>query len=176
MVHHIKSILTEEECKILTKQFDVDKRINPSFDIKADTGASYGFRGTYQFNTYLDKLKSKILEINSHIDDLTNVNTYIREYKNNAFLEKHVDRTDISVTISICLESTINKDWPLYAKINNQEHCVNINIGDGVVLFNADKNPHWRDTLICDQNERVVQFFLHWKPVSYQSKKSKSLL
>jgi len=176
MVHLIKGILTAEECKILTDQFNIDKKVNPSLDKKVDTGASYGFGGTYQFNVYLNKLKPKILEINSDINELINVNTYIREYKNNDFLDKHVDRTDISVTLSICLDSTITKEWPLCVKINNQEHCFNTNIGDGIVLFDADKNPHWRDTLICDQNERVVQFFLHWKPVSYESKKSKSLL
>ena len=176
MIHLIKGILTNEECKFLTHQFDADKKINPSFDKIKETGNSYGFEPSYIFNKYLDKLKSKILEINSNIDDLINVNTFVREYKNNDFLKKHIDRTDISTTISICLESTINKDWPLYAKINNQEHRVNINIGDGVVLFDADKIPHWRDTLICNENERVLQFFLHWVPVNYESKKTKTLL
>jgi hypothetical protein len=176
MIHLIKGILTKEECKFLTHQFDIDRQINPSFDKINETGNSYGFAPSHTFNTYLDKLKSKILEINSNISDLTNVNTFVREYKNNDFLKKHRDRTDISTTISICLESTINKDWPLCVKINNQEHFVNINTGDGVVLFNADKIIHWRDTLICNENERVLQFFLHWIPVNYESKKTKTLL
>jgi len=51
MVHLIKGILTEEECKILTNQFNIDKKTNPSFDKEEDTGASYGFRGTHKFNT-----------------------------------------------------------------------------------------------------------------------------
>ena len=176
MVHLIKGILTEEECKTLIKQFDVDKKINPSFDKSNHTGNSYGFEPSYIFNTYLDKLKSKILEINSNIDDLTNVNTFVREYKNNDFLKKHIDRTDISVTISICLQSTIDKEWPLCAEINNQSYCFSMDAGDGILLFDADKTPHWRDVLICNENERVVQFFLHWVPVTYNTKKIKTII
>lgn len=174
MIHLIKGILTKEECKFLAHQFDIDKKIKPSIDDVQHTGNSYGFQPSDIFNEYLDKLKSKILEINSNVDDLTNVNTFVREYKNNDFLIKHFDRKDISVTISICLESTINKGWPLYAKINNQEHSVNMDVGDGVLLLDADKIIHWRDTLICNENERVLQFFLHWVPT--HTKEIKTLL
>lgn len=176
MIHLIKGILTEEECKFLTSQFDIDKKINPSVDKTKDTGNSYGFGPSYIFNTYLDKLKPKILEINPNIDDLENVNTFVREYKNNDFLKKHIDRTDISITISICLQSTINKDWPLVVEIDNKEHSLNINVGDGLILFDADKHLHWRDILICNENERVLQFFLHWMPINYITKKTKTLL
>ena len=174
MIHLIKGILTKEECKSLAHQFDIDKKIKPSIDDIQHTGNSYGFQPSDIFNEYLDKLKSKILEINSNIDDLSNVNTFVREYKNNDFLIKHFDRKDISTTISICLESTINKEWPLYAKINNQEHSVNMDVGDGTLLFDADNIVHWRNTLICNENERVLQFFLHWIPT--YAKKIKTLL
>ena len=176
MVHLIKGILTKEECNNLIKQFDIEKKINPSYDKIKVTGNAYGFEPSNIFNIYLDKLKSSILKINPKIDDLTDVNTYVREYKNKDFLKKHKDRTDISVTISICLESTINKEWPLCVQIDNQEFCYNTNIGDGILLFDADKTTHWRDILICNENERVVQFFLHWVPVSYVVKKSKTII
>ena len=176
MIHHIKNILTEEECKILTNQFDIDKKTNFSLDITNDTGNSYGFVPSHVFNTYLNKLKPKILEINPNIEDLTNVNTYVREYLNGSILTKHIDRKDISVTMSICLESTINKQWPICAEIDNKMFCFNTEPGDCVVLFDADKTIHWRDSLICNENERVVQFFLHWIPVDYIAKKTKSLL
>ena len=176
MIHLIKGILTKEECHNLTFQFDIDKQINASFDKPIHTGNTYGFEPSYIFNQYLDKLKSKILEINSKIDDLTNVNTFVREYKNNDFLKKHRDRNDISVTLSICLDSTINKEWPLCAKINTQEYCVNMDVGDGVLLFDADKTIHWRDTLICNENERILQFFLHWIPITRTTKKTKTII
>lgn len=175
-MHFIKGILTEEECKNLVKQFDVDKKVNPSSDEKDDTGSSYGFRATHSFNIYLAKLKSKVLELDTNIGDLKSVNTYVREYKNNDFLVKHVDRRDISITMSICLESTITREWLLCAEIDNTQRCFNANTGDGIILFNADKIVHWRDALICKDDERVLQFFLHWMPVNYTPKKIKSLL
>ena len=130
----------------------------------------------HNFDKYLDILKPKILEFNNEIEYLDNVNTYVREYFNNAFLTKHIDRKDISVTMSICLESTINKSWPLFSEIDGKEYSFNTNVGDGILLFDADRHTHWRDTLICNKNERVLQFFLHWMPVNYLTKKTKSLI
>ena len=74
------------------------------------------------------------------------------------------------------LDSTINKEWPLCAKINTQEYCVNMDVGDGVLLFDADKTIHWRDTLICNENERILQFFLHWIPITRTTKKTKTII
>jgi len=78
--------------------------------------------------------------------------------------------------MSICLDSTISEEWPLCAKIENKECCYNTNVGDGILLFDADKTFHWRNPLICNENERVLQFFLHWMPVKYSNKEIKSLL
>jgi hypothetical protein len=176
MIHLIKGILTKEECNILKNQFDIDKQINPSLDKSKVTGNTYGYEPSYIFNEYLDKLKSSVLKLNYKIDDLRNVNSYIREYKNNDFLKKHRDRDDISVTMSICVESTINKVWPLNAEIDDIEYSFNTNVGDAIVLFDADKIYHWRDILICNQNERVIQFFLHWTPIIQITKKIKTII
>ena len=176
MVYFIPNILTKDECKYLTEQFDIERKYNTSADSSAGTNISFGFEPSFAFNTYLDKLKSKVLECDNNLEDLLNVNSFVREYVNTSTLKTHIDRKDISVTMSICLESTINKEWPLYVEIDGQNFHFNTNIGDAIVLFDADKNQHWRNPLECNENERIIQFFLHWKPVNYKSKKSKSLL
>jgi len=177
MVYLISNILTKDECKYLTEQFDIERTYNESVDYEyAGTNVSYGFEPSFVFNTYLDKLKLKVLKFNPNMYDLLNVNTYVREYVNHSKLDKHIDRKEISVTMSICLESTIDKEWPLFAEIDGKEYSFNTDVGGGILLFGADKNIHWRNTLTCKENERVLQFFLHWKPVNYKSKKSKSLL
>jgi hypothetical protein len=177
MIHFIPNILTKDECEYLTNQFDFERKYQISADNEyTGTNISYGFAPSFAFNTYLNKLKSKVLEYNNNFDDLFNVNTFVREYMNTSMLKKHLDRKDISVTMSLCLESTINKEWPLCAEIGNKEYCFNTNIGDGILLFDADKITHWREPLICLEKERVVQFFLHWKPSDYVAKKTKSLL
>lgn len=175
MVHFIPNILSKEECDFLASQFDIERKYRPSADDK-DTNNTFGFGAPHYFNVYMDKLKSKVLEFNKEIESLNNVNTYVREYVNESFLNKHIDRKDISVTMSICLYSTINKEWPLCTEIDGKEYCFNTNVGDGILLFDADKTTHWRDTLICNENERVIQFFLHWKPINFISKKIKTLI
>jgi hypothetical protein len=74
------------------------------------------------------------------------------------------------------LESTINKDWPLFAEIDGKEYSFHTNVGDGILLFNADKNIHWRNSLECDEDQRVLQFFLHWMPINYVVKETKTLI
>ena len=176
MVYFIPNILTKEECFDLSKQFDIERKKVPSKDNTNSYGKSFGFIPSYNFDKYMDILKSKVLEYKPEIDVLNNVNTYIREYLNDSFLKKHVDRKDISITMSICLESTINKEWPIYVEIDNKEYSFNTNVGDGILLFDADKIPHWRDTLNCNEDERILQFFLHWMPINYISKKTKTLI
>jgi hypothetical protein len=78
--------------------------------------------------------------------------------------------------MSICLESTINKEWSLHTEIDNTIYSFNTNVGDAIVLFDADKNIHWRDELHCNHNERVLQFFLHWQPITYELKKQTTLI
>jgi hypothetical protein len=178
MIYFFPNILSLEECRTLLYQFDKEKLNMVSSDIKSDTNKSYGFRPNSNiFNEYMDKVKDTVLNIcPKEIIGLNNVNTYIREYLNDSFLVKHIDRKDISVTMSICLESTIKTEWPLCAEVNNKVKCFNTNIGDGVLLFDADKNTHWRDRLYCNENERVVQFFLHWSPSLYEGKKKNTLI
>jgi hypothetical protein len=177
MIHFIPNILTKDECKYLTGQFDIERKYQNSTDGEySGTNISYGFSPSYVFNKYLDKLKPKVLEYNTGLDNLVNVNTFVREYVNTSTLKKHKDRNDINVTMSICLESTINKEWPLCAEINGEEHCFNSNVGDAILLFDSNKIIHWRDELNCQGNERALQFFLHWSQVNYITKKTKTLL
>jgi hypothetical protein len=77
--------------------------------------------------------------------------------------------------MSVCLESTINKEWPLWAKIDGKDINFNTNVGDCIILVDSDKIMHWRDELICNENERALQFFLHWKKTDH-FKKQKTLI
>jgi hypothetical protein len=180
MIYFLPNLLSNSECKNLLKIFEAEKKLKPSADIstlRSGTKNSYGFIPiSNNFDIYLDKLKSNIIDFDSTITNLVNVNTYVREYRNKSFLEKHIDRKDISITMSICLESTIKKTWPLNATIDGINHSFNTNVGDGILLFNADKITHWREELNCNDSDRVVQFFLHWKPDFNQQKKEKSII
>lgn len=176
-MHFIPNILTKDECKYLTVQFDIERKYQSSADNEyTGTNVSYGFSPSFAFNSYLDRLRSKVLAHNNNLEDLLGVNTFVREYVNTSTLKKHRDRNDVSITMSICLESTVNKEWPLYAEIGGKEHNFNTNIGDAILLFDSDRIIHWREQLNCHESERVVQFFLHWVPVDYIAKKTKTII
>ena len=180
MIHFLPNLLSKSECKNLLQFFEIEKKVTISLDKSTSisgTKDSYGFVPiSNEFDVYLDKLKSNIIDFDSTITNLIKVNTYVREYKNKSFLEKHIDRKDISITMSICLESTIKTIWPLNATINGIDYSFNTDIGDGILLFNADKTIHWRNELDCDSSERVVQFFLHWEPEYHIQKKQKTII
>jgi len=175
MIHLIENILTNDECEFLVKQFDIEKKTKKSSD-DSSYGNSFGFGPSNKFNVYMDKLKPKILEFFPNGTLLENVNAYVREYLNESQLVKHVDREDIGITISICLEYNIKKEWPLWGKLNNEDVFYNINVGDGVLLTHAHQTIHWRDKLNCEEGERVVQLFLHWKDVTNMVKNKKTLI
>lgn len=177
MIYFLPSLLSKHECERLVKIFDKEKEFTASVD-NENTGTknSYGFRPSERFNKYLQIFKPKVLEFCENFNWIEDVNTFIRQYNNDSILKKHIDRKDISVTMSVCLESTIDKEWPIHAIIDGIEYSYHTNVGDAVLLFDADKNTHWRDKLVCENNERVVQFFLHWMPTNIEMKKQKTIL
>jgi hypothetical protein len=166
MIHFFKNILSKEECEFLHNQFLIEKKININVDNDYEgLGTNtYGFRPSNIFNEYMDKLKPMITScLLDNDNNIENVNTFIREYKTGSFLSKHVDRDDIGITLSICLYSNIDKEWPLCAEIDGKDFCKNTEIGDGLLLLTGNKTVHWRDFLECNEDEYVLQFFVHWK-------------
>jgi hypothetical protein len=177
MNEFIPNILTKEECKNLVEQFDIEKLNMISADAKWLTGNSFGYGSkNLHFNKYMDILKPRMLEYYHEDTTLQNVNTYVREYFNNSFLNKHIDRTDIGITLTICLELNIKNKWPICAEIEGEDKCFDLNVGDALLMTTAYKTPHWRDVLKCKEDERVVQLFIHWKETEYKSKKTKTIL
>lgn len=100
-------------------------------------------------------------------------NSYLRIYYNDSDLPIHVDRKMLDITLSVHVGGL--ESWPL--------HISNIKRYEGGVIENAEeykkdskpfyiprgsgvacygKYPHWRDKLVCNQNEYVMQIFYHW--------------
>jgi hypothetical protein len=93
--------------------------------------------------------------------DLKPANSYCRIYMNGSTLNKHVDRPPLDVTLSVTLH-TVDHPWLLYAKdLSNTEVAFDIKRGDGALMFGR-KMEHWREPLVCKDDEYVCQLFLHW--------------
>jgi hypothetical protein len=89
-------------------------------------------------------------------------NPYIRIYRNGSTLNPHNDRDGLDWTISVCLFSNINYNWPLIVKDTDgklTEYPTKLGYAS---LVSGRILEHWRDPLKCNDGEYVIQMFLHY--------------
>ena len=105
-------------------------------------------------------------------------NAFTRIYQNGSKLTYHTDRIELYLTLSVCVFSDINGEWPLCVsavpyngghwntelpfEIFSKEYTSFITpVGSGVSC-NGTTYVHWRDVLECNENQKVIQTFYHW--------------
>lgn len=124
---------------------------------------SYGRGGIVEMEDFLKRITEE-LSVKFSIS-IKPSNTYARIYYNNSTLYKHVDRPGLDYTLSTTLFSNIKTDWPLYViDKNGNQVSSNISTGDGLLIHGTEL-PHWRDPLFCNNDEYVIQLFLHWTKI-----------
>jgi hypothetical protein len=135
---------------------------------------SFGFYNlpeTLPFIARLERLVKKQFDCNIKFQ-----NTYTRIYQNESFLGIHTDRPDLDFSISLCVKNN-NIEWPLCISNKNWDGAWNTNVdtadwinnfikidlqeGD-VAICEGRKFPHWRNTLSCSVDEKLVYAFYHW--------------
>lgn len=89
-------------------------------------------------------------------------NSYGRIYYNGGILGKHRDREGLDYTLSITLFSNLNEGWPLWCiDLNNNHVPIAIGQGDGALMLGTTLE-HWREPLVCNDDQYVIQLFMHW--------------
>ncbi len=104
-------------------------------------------------------------------------NNFTRIYFNGNELKIHTDRQGLDITLSVCIFSNINYQWPIYVsnvEVNGpwkenlpiESYVADstpyfIPVGSGVACLGT-RNPHWREPLVCDRKQMVIQAFYHW--------------
>ena len=95
---------------------------------------------------------------------------YARIYRNGGYLGSHVDRPDLEYTASVCVVEP-EKPWFLFVEgdelTNGNPYAVNIGALDAGAM-NGTKKNHWRDTLVCDEEDMGMYVFFHWKQAAPQ--------
>lgn len=125
-------------------------------------GNSYGVGRLPLYEQVLQELTPLIIE-KTGIQNITVENSYSRVYFNGAKLEKHIDREGLDLTLSVCTFSDINKPWPLYVRcMDGVVREFETAPGDGALILGT-KMEHWRDPLVCEENQKVLQSFFHWR-------------
>jgi len=165
VVYYLNNILSKIDCIELFNKFKKEKKNSSNLDLLGghmiNINSTYGFVPSEYFSNYLEKLKPKI---ESYFDNkkLISSNVFIREYKNDSFLNKHVDRNGLSIGLSICLHNNTTTTWPLYVEYNDSIKRFDCKIGDGILITDATHIPHWREVLKCEDSQSITQLFLHW--------------
>ena len=165
MVHYLENIIPIEDCeKITQRTMDLMCNRPDKVDYSAYSAPkSTGIRTDVIPECYiwLYTLKEKIEELVGF--EVEAVNTYCREYVNGSSLPKHIDREDIGVTLTVCIENPTNVEWPICSKdYDDSVTCKDIKVGDGLLIYNSHELEHWRDELVCGEDEYVFMMFLHW--------------
>lgn len=140
------------------------------------TNGSYGYYNLPATISILDNIEQKIKQ--DYGNNFIFENTFTRIYLNGHNLSIHTDRPGLDLTLSVCVYHNLDYIWPIYIsniEVNglwseagpNDQYKESFQtfetpIGSGVACFGT-KNPHWRDTLNCKDNQMMIQSFFHWK-------------
>lgn len=163
-----KNLLTEEEqlrfASIMMIMKEENKLLYEGVDAQGNPSQYYknSFGGNHpEFETALRRLQPRI----EHELDvkLNPKNSFARIYYNNSMLSKHMDREGLDYTLSITLFSNLDTDWPLWCIDKTGEGVpITIHPGDGAMMLGT-KLTHWREPLVCNDDQFVVQLFMHWE-------------
>jgi len=123
---------------------------------------SYGLARVPEYEKLLSELTPLVRKRCKNLN-IKEENSYTRIYYNGAKLEKHKDREGLDLTLTICTYSNIKKPWPLYVEVESGDvKSFETKPGDGALIMGTAMN-HWRDPLVCGENEMVIQSFYHWR-------------
>ena len=167
--------LTPDECASIVAAFDrVDGKVDEALTEPDVYFNSRGIGNLPATLAYVDRFTEKF---RGKYPGLKFSNTYTREYRRGSMLAMHTDREALDLTLSICLEDRNNLEWPLNVSVKTHDGpwdksadttpymqdylAVNLPLGHGVVV-EGKKHPHWRDKLLCGENQRAVYVFYHW--------------
>jgi hypothetical protein len=153
----IDNFIEPEYAKQLHNMFKYEVENNPNkFDRDSYCPKSYAI---HNHKLFLQILVSKIPHISDIVEQLVfPTYTYARHYKNGEVLEKHTDREQCELSITLHLDSD-KVDWPIcFTKPNGEPVSVNMKPGQAI-LYNAMISEHWRDEYLGDSYSQV---FLHY--------------
>ena len=124
---------------------------------------SYSIYGDIPTDMILVKLKP-LIEQNTGLK-LNEQYSYLRVYKKESVLKKHVDRD--SCEISATLNIGCDKIWPIYLEVEGKTVEVKLGVGD-MLIYKGAMLKHWREKF---EGEACIQTFLHYNNINTRSVK-----
>jgi hypothetical protein len=165
MIILLENFLTKNECEKLNEIAFANLQEN-KFVFEGNEqyyANSYGCENLPEYTKKLHQLTPKIIELCGKSKEIRQETVYTRAYFNGSTLKKHTDRKYLDISLSVCTFKSIQHDWPLFIeKSEGQVEKFTTKPGDAV-LFQGRRYPHWRDDLICTNDQLVLQTFFHWR-------------
>ena len=189
MIKFYDQILDRTECEYIKNSFFNLLNSNDASIDKEDYNTHYvdNVKSIYDLREslkFVPKIHSRI--IRDYGNDYEFNNTFIRIYYNNSYLTHHTDRKDLDITLSINIDSTLDEDWPMYVSniLYNKESWDGLEkkdryekdcsphitkVGDGLAIYGR-KHVHWREKLVCREDQYFLQIFYHFKRVRFMGR------
>ena len=139
---------------------------------------SVGYPNLPAANKFIKKLEAVIKTVVG-----TNIafeNTYSRIYKKGSILGFHIDRPGLDITLSVCLKRDApweliaskrrvselqikNNTWKDDMELYKQDVIAIDSMPGDAGLIQGRKHPHWREPLVCNDDQTNVYIFYHWR-------------
>lgn len=136
------------------------------FDEMQDFNSSVGEQVPNAHHKYADPAMETLL---LNLKDIMEKNTgltlyptysYYRVYRNGDVLENHMDRESCEISTSLCFNYSF-KDTEYSSPLYMDGIPVFLKPGD-MVIYKGCELPHWREKLVCDDEDWLVQGFFHY--------------
>lgn len=150
----VPNFIEKQRAKVLAKTFqDHCAKNNLIGDSQAPNSHS-----KYNFIDFLELLCEKTPEISDIVDEtVIPTYSYARVYKKGSVLEKHTDREECEVSLTVHLDGDI--DWPIFIETPSGEtKSIVMKPGDAMIYLGCVA-PHWRNEYSGNQ---YTQVFLHY--------------
>lgn len=154
-------ILTPEECKLLADQvleYCELGLISPETDTRYYSNSLGGV--TPAFYDCMAKFLPLVRKLTGR--KVVFANPYCRIYNNTSILNPHTDRNLLDWTISVCIKTDINWDWPLKVRTSDKSIVSFPTTLGYASLVKGNVYTHWREPLVCDDDQSVICLFLHY--------------
>lgn len=160
----IKNFITKSRAKKLSKEFVEFCDKNPH-ECTSDPQVP-GTPAKHNYTSFLELLCEKTPEVSKILDEtVLPTYCYSRVYKNSDILEKHTDRDECEISLTVHLDG--DQEWNICLEdLNGNSQAFNLNSGDALI-YSGCIVPHWRDEY---KGNFYSQVFLHY----VRSKGSKS--
>lgn len=165
---YLKQVLTTDECLQFAGMMLAMKEENMlSFEGKSESNPHAFYDNSFggnrpEFEAKLREVQPRIEEELGLVGKMRPANSFARIYYNGGTLQSHVDRPGLDYTISITLFSNLETDWPLWVvEKQGSKIPLTIGMGDGGMILGTTMQ-HWREPLVCESNQYVIQMFMHW--------------